>query len=90
MPIPMTSLLIVMCGLIIGSCSEKKNTAHKPGWLDRDRLQNAFKDIVLHGQREPLGMAGFSDILKEEQVGAIYVYLIKLSQDAYKEQQNSQ
>ena len=47
----------------------------------------AFKDIVLHGQRENLGMAGFADILSEVQVDAIYAYLIKLSHEAYKEQQ---
>jgi quinohemoprotein ethanol dehydrogenase len=43
----------------------------------------AFKDIVLHGQREPLGMAGFGDILSEKQVEAIHSHLIKLAQEAY-------
>ncbi|PCJ39440.1 MAG: PQQ-dependent dehydrogenase, methanol/ethanol family [Alphaproteobacteria bacterium] len=43
----------------------------------------AFKDIVLHGQREPLGMAGFGDILSEKQVEAIHSHLIKLAQKAY-------
>ncbi len=50
-------------------------------------VHHAFKDIVLHGQREVQGMAGFSDILSEEQVEAIHSHLIRLSHDAYREQQ---
>ncbi|MBL4802512.1 MAG: PQQ-dependent dehydrogenase, methanol/ethanol family [Emcibacter sp.] len=50
-------------------------------------VHEAFKDIVLYGQREPLGMAGFSDILSEDQVEAIHSHLIKISHEAYEEQQ---
>ena len=48
-----------------------------------------FRDIVLQGQLEPLGMAGFADILTEDQVDAIHAYLIKLGHEAYSEQQEN-
>ncbi|MBL4894193.1 MAG: c-type cytochrome [Emcibacter sp.] len=50
-------------------------------------VHESFKDIVLHGQREPLGMAGFSDLLSEKQVEAIHSHLIRLAQEAYQAQQ---
>ncbi|MBL4639729.1 MAG: PQQ-dependent dehydrogenase, methanol/ethanol family, partial [Kordiimonadaceae bacterium] len=46
-------------------------------------VHEAFKDIVLHGMLEDLGMGGFSDVFTESQVDAIHSYLIKLSEDAY-------
>lgn len=47
----------------------------------------AFKDIVLGGAREPLGMASFADILSEKQVEAIHAYLIELANDDYAAEQ---
>ena len=50
-------------------------------------VHKAFKDIVHGGQREALGMAGFADILTEEQVEAIHSHLIKISHEAYQAEQ---
>lgn len=50
-------------------------------------IHSSFKDIVLRGQREAFGMANFSDILTESQVDDIYAHLLKISHEAYKEQQ---
>ncbi len=48
----------------------------------------AFKDTVYHGTLEALGMAGFSDILTEQEVEDIHHYLIKLSHEAYQNDNN--
>ena len=53
-------------------------------------VHTLFKDIVLHGLWEPLGMAGFSDLLSEEDVDAIHSYLIELAQEAYQQQENGE
>lgn len=54
------------------------------------QVHASFRDIVLNGQREDLGMAGFGDILSEDEVRAIHQYLIKISHDAYDEEQKNQ
>ena len=45
-----------------------------------------FQNIVYDGERDVLGMAGFSDILTKKQVDLIHGYLIKISHEAYQEQ----
>ncbi|MCF8474997.1 MAG: PQQ-dependent dehydrogenase, methanol/ethanol family [Emcibacter sp.] len=50
-------------------------------------VHESFKDIVLGGQREALGMASFGDILSEDDVEAIHSHLIKISWEAYQEEQ---
>jgi len=60
------------------------------GYPDLRRMTAAkheiFKDIVYDGILEPLGMAGFSDLLTEQEVDDIHNYLIKLSHEAYQEE----
>ena len=53
-------------------------------------VHTSFKDIVLHGQREELGMASFADLLSEEQVDDIYAHLLKISHEAYNAQQSGE
>jgi quinohemoprotein ethanol dehydrogenase len=48
-------------------------------------VHSIFNEIVLDGVYEPLGMAGFSDILSLDQVDDIYQYLLKISHEAYLE-----
>jgi quinohemoprotein ethanol dehydrogenase len=46
-----------------------------------------FEDIVLRGQRVPMGMGRFDDILSQADVAAIHAYLIDLARQAYSAQQ---
>ncbi|HAY46170.1 MAG TPA: hypothetical protein DCY55_07770 [Gammaproteobacteria bacterium] len=48
-------------------------------------VHSIFNEIVLDGVYEPLGMAGFSDILSLDQMDDIYQYLLKISHEAYLE-----
>ncbi len=41
-----------------------------------------FKQIVLEGVLEPLGMGNFADDLSEEEVDAIQAYVVQLSREA--------
>ena len=43
---------------------------------------NIFKQIVLEGVLEPLGMGNFADDLNEEEVDAIQAYIVALSREA--------
>jgi quinohemoprotein ethanol dehydrogenase len=67
--------------------------------VDADRIGSAdlrrmsapvhatFKEIVLRGQRLPLGMPRFDDILSEADADAIHAYLISNAWQAYRDQQ---
>ena len=49
----------------------------------------AFKDIVLHGERAPMGMGRFDDLISEADADAIHAYLIDQSWQAYREQEKT-
>lgn len=44
----------------------------------------SFNDIVLKGKLSYYGMAGFADVLKQEDAEAIHHYLVSLQQERYK------
>jgi len=67
--------------------------AEHTGSADLRRLSPAvhatFKDIVLHGQRLPLGMARFDDVLSNADADDIHAYLISHAWEAFLGQQQS-
>ena len=46
-----------------------------------------FNDIVLRGQRRPLGMPQWDDVLSEADSSAIHAHLVAIAWDAYRQQQ---
>ena len=60
------------------------------GYPDLTRMQpevhDRFREIVLDGEREILGMASFADLLTEEEAEAIHQYLVSLGHAAYEAQ----
>ena len=61
------------------------------GYPDLTRMppevHERFMQIVSDGEREALGMAGFGDILSEQQIKDIYAHLIQISHEAYDAEQ---
>jgi len=72
-----------------GECHWNMNGGYPDLRRMSPEVHAAFKDIVLGGQRAALGMASFSDILSERQVAAIHSYLIEISRDAWRVQQEN-
>jgi quinohemoprotein ethanol dehydrogenase len=46
-----------------------------------------FNDIVLRGQRRPLGMPQWDDVLSEADSNAMHAHLIAIAWDAYRKEQ---
>lgn len=51
-------------------------------------IHEQFQDIVLGGQREPLGMPSFSDVISSEQVKAIQAYILFRTNESSKSSAN--
>lgn len=74
-------------------CTSCHGDIYPTGSFDLRRLSAAshaaFKDIVLHGQRLPLGMPRFDDLLTDADADAIHAYLIDHAWASYRAQQGS-
>jgi quinohemoprotein ethanol dehydrogenase len=74
------------------ACSGCHGDVYPTGSFDLRRLPAAahatFKDIVLRGQRLPLGMPRFDDVFSEADADAIHAYIIDHAWTAYRAEQN--
>ncbi|MGE0115858.1 MAG: PQQ-dependent dehydrogenase, methanol/ethanol family [Steroidobacteraceae bacterium] len=78
-------------GLFTAYCIYCHVNSDRTGSADLRRMSSAvhstFKDILLRGQRLPLGMPRFDDVLSETDADAIHAYLISSQWQAYQNQQ---
>ena len=77
--------------LFAQNCSICHQNTPRSGASDLRRMSAAvhqtFSDIVLKGQRRPLGMPQWDDVLSEADSNAMHAYLVSIAWDAYRKEQ---
>lgn len=85
--------IVLGAQLFASTCMYCHGNVARTGSADLRRMSpvihESFKDIVLRGQRLPLGMPRFDALLSEADVEAIHAFLIANAWQAFRQEQNS-